>query len=309
MTRPDFPEVVDSSLIADSRACLRRTELGHILHYKPKGLSVHLHAGGSFAKGLEVSRRMFFEEGFSPPEAEAAGIAACLESYGTFECPPDSAKSAIRTAGALEYYFSQYPLETDKAIPLLLPSGKRAIEFNGVEPLEIAHPVTGNPILLSWRMDAVVSFDGLTLGCDEKTASQLGASWSRKWDLRSQFTGYTWGAAQHGIKLDGFLIRGISILKTKYETLEAITYRPQWQIERWYEQVHRDLERMIRSWEEGYWDYALDNACIEYGGCQFRQVCLMKEPQALLDQYFERRQWNPVTRVETILGEASESGA
>ena len=117
----------------------------------------------------------------------------------------------------------------------------------------------------------------------------------------SQFTGYVWGASRAGIKLDGFLVRGVSILKTKYDTLQAITYRPQWQIERWEAQLRRDIKRMIACWEEGYWDLNLDHACAEYGGCSFRSVCQMRDALPLLEQQFQRRRWDPVTRVETLL--------
>lgn len=117
----------------------------------------------------------------------------------------------------------------------------------------------------------------------------------------SQFTGYVWGAARAGIKLDGFLVRGVSILKTKYDTMEAITYRPEWQLDRWETQLYRDIRRMIAMWEEGYWDYNLDHACAEYGGCTYRQICLMRDPTALLQQQFERKIWNPITRQETLL--------
>ena len=139
------------------------------------------------------------------------------------------------------------------------------------------------------------------LGEDDKTTSQLGASWPRQWDLRSQFTGYVWGAARAGIKLDGFLVRGVSILKTKYDTLQAITYRPAWLIERWYEQLIRDITKMIQAWESGYWDWNLDHACAEYGGCPFKSVCQMREPMQLLTQQFQRRRWDPVQRTETVL--------
>ena len=301
LSRPPFPEVIDSSLISTFRSCPQKAFREYFEHWKPGDLSVHLHAGGAFARGVEVTRKAFHEEGEDAETALALGMAALLEFYGTFECPADSAKSAVRMAGALEYYFSQYPLDTDPAVPLLLPSGRRAIEFNGVDPLEIDHPVTGNPLLLSWRFDSICKFQGLTLGQDEKTTTQLGASWPKQWDLRSQFTAYTWGAQQHGIKLDGFLVRGISILKTKYECMDAITYRPQWQIERWMKQTLRDISRIIECWKEGYWDYALDHACTEFRGCPFRQVCLMSDPQALLEQHFQRRRWDPVTRLETVL--------
>ena len=152
-------------------------------------------------------------------------------------------------------------------------------------------------------MDMAVMWDGMKLGMDDKTTSRLGATWPKQWDLRSQFTAYTWGADVGAYKmgLQGFLVRGISILKRDYDTLQAITYRPRWQLERWHEQVHRDIRRMIRCWEEGYWDYALDSACEEYGGCQFRNACLMHEPQQLLEQHFQRRRWDPIRREEILL--------
>lgn len=300
--RPPFPAVLDSTIIAAFRSCPQKAYLEFACHWKPRDLSVHLHAGASYATGMEAARTAFYSGGCSSEDAVAEGVGALLKAYGDFECPPDSAKSALRTAGALEFYFSRYPLGVDDAIPLKLPSGKLGIEFSFAEPLEIAHPESGDPLIYCGRMDMICTKSGMILGEDDKTASQLGASWPRQWDLRSQFTGYVWGAGRNGIKLDGFLVRGVSILKTKYDTLEAITYRPSWQVERWFEQLHRDIHRMISCWREGYWDLNLDHACTEYGGCAFRQVCLMHDPQQLLGQQFERRAWNPIERTETKLG-------
>lgn len=298
MTRPPFPKVVDSTILAAFRSCPRKAFLEFLHHWKNKEPSVHLKAGAAYARGLEVSRKAFYEEGLSSEDSIALGLGALLKEYGDFQCPEDSAKSASRTAGAMEFYFGNYPMETDKAKPLTLPSGRKAIEFGGVEPLEISHPETGDPIQYSWRMDMAVDWEGMKLGEDDKTASQLGASWPRQWDLRSQFTSYVWGAKKAGIELNGFLVRGVSILKTKYDTLQAITYRPDWQVERWYEQTLRDVAKMIRCWQEGYFDYNLDHACAEYGGCQFRQVCLTQDPKGMLESLFERRQWDPVRRIE-----------
>lgn len=302
IVRPPFPDVLDSTIIAAFRSCPQKAKLEFFDHWKNKDPSVHLHAGAAYARGLEVARKAFYEEGQPAEECVALGVGACLEFYGSFDCPDDSPKSASRMAGAIEFYFDRYPLGVDTALPLeLSTAGKRAIEFGGVEVLDALHPETGNPLQYSWRMDMAVRFNGLALGEDDKTASQLGASWSRQWDLRSQFTGYVWGAARNGITLNGFLVRGVSILKTKYDTLESITYRPDWQIERWYGQLLRDIARMKRCWEEGYFDYNLDHACTEYGGCPFRSVCLMREPEQLLNQMYQRRRWDPVTRTETIL--------
>jgi hypothetical protein len=289
--------------MASFKSCQQKSYLESFLNWKPRNQSVHLHAGAAYAHGLEKGRVAYYVDGHSPDDSIAIGLKALLEAYGDFECPADSPKSAERMAGALEYYFAAYPLGEDKAIPMTLPSGKRGIEFSFLEPIDIVHPVTGDPILYSGRMDMMVDYEGMKLGEDDKTTSQLGASWPRQWDLRSQFTSYVWGAGRAGIKLDGFLVRGVSILKTKYDTLQAITYRPQWLIARWYDQLLRDVEVMIQAWESGHWGWNLDHACAEYGGCVFKSVCQMRSPEALLEQQFQRRRWDPVTRTETVLEE------
>lgn len=302
LTRPPFPSVIDSSMIATFRSCPRKFELEYLYHFKPRTESVHLHAGKAFARGLEVARQAFYEEGADPETAIAQGVGALLLAYGNFECPEDSAKSATRMAGALEYYFFAWPLQDEQMPPATLPgSGKRAIEFSFLEPLESDHPESGDPLMYSGRFDQIVDYAGGLYGEDDKTTSQLGASWPKQWDLRSQFTGYTWGARRGGMPLSGFVVRGVSILKSKYDSAMAITYRPDWMVERWYLQVLRDIERMKTMWASGLFDYNLDHACAEYGGCGFRKVCMSQEPGPWLKQDFEQRRWDPVTREETLL--------
>lgn len=331
--RSPFPAVLDSSLIAAFRSCQTKGRLDFFEHWKPKQQSVHLHAGAAYAKGLEVARSAYYLGDYylpritqgdylpdgtreevvewhhhqrEPGDADAskqAGLRALLAAYGPFECPPDSAKSLERMAGAFEYYFTQYPLETDKAIPVKLPGGKRGIEFSFAEPIDATHTETGDPLLYVGRMDMICEFAGAWFGEDDKTTSSLGASWPKQWDLRSQFTGYCWGAAKSGLPLSGFLVRGVSILKTKYDTLQAITYRPQWMVDQWYEQLLRDVADMKQAWESGVWGMNLDHSCTEYGGCAYRQICLTEPSNRLrwLETGFERRRWDPVTRTETVL--------
>lgn len=294
-----FPEVIDSSMLSAFRACPRKFYLEYLEHWKPRTPSVHLHAGGAFARGLEVARKAFFAEGKSDEEAIALGMRALFHAYGNFECPADSAKSAERMAGALEHFLSVVPMSTDHAVPITLPSGTRGIEFSFAEPLNITHPVTGNPLLYCGRFDMLVDYAGAMFGEDDKTTSSLGASWSKQWDLRSQFTAYTWGANSAGLPIKGFIIRGISILKTKYDYQEAITYRPEWQVARWYEQAQRDIHRMMAMWRTGAWEFNLDESCNSYGGCMFRQICLSQDPAPWFEVSFVRRKWDPLTRTET----------
>lgn len=305
--RPMFPHAVDSTLLASFRSCPQKFSRTYLEHWKPRSESVHLIAGGAFAKGVEVARRKFYEEGHTADNSMAAGLIALMQAYGDFECPSDSAKSLERMCGALEFYFENYPLGGDGANPVTFPNGQRGIEFSFAEPLETIHPVSGNPILFTGRADMIAEFAGGVYAFDEKTTSSLGASWSRQWEMRAQFTGYQWAARQIGVPVQGTIVRGVSILKTKYDTQQAITYRSDYEVDRWLKQVNLDLKRMIQCWESGWWDYNLDHACGEYGGCSLQSVCKSMDPMAWLDTYFEKRVWDPLLRKEVTVEEYEAS--
>lgn len=308
MSRPPFPATIDSTMLKTFRGCPRKAELEYFHHWKTKYPSVHLHAGAAFATGLEAARRAFYEQGQDEQTAIGAGCEALLKHYGDFECPDHIAKTPARMLGALEFYFASYPMATDMIKPYEWAPGKHAIEFSFATPLPVAHPVTGQPLIYSGRSDMIGNMSGGLFIEDDKTASQLGASWSGQWDLRSQFTGYCWSAKQASLPVDGVLVRGVSILKTKYETQQVITYRRAWEMDRWIEQTVRDLERMKVMWLNGYFDYNLDEECNSYGGCLFRRVCMSQDPQPWLEQYYEQRVWDPLTHTETRLASQGEAG-
>jgi hypothetical protein len=307
--RPMFPHTIDSTMLATFRSCPQKLFRTYIEHWKPQGESVHLVAGKAFAAGIEKARRAFYEQGMSSGDSEATGLRALIESYGDFECPSDSAKSLERMCGALEFYFANYPLGNDGADPITFADGRRGIEFSFAEPLPNLHPVTGDPILFTGRADMLASFSGGIFLFDEKTTSQLGASWSRQWEMRGQFTGYSWACQQQHIEVQGTIVRGVSILKTKYDTQQALTYRPAWELERWLIQTERDIERMKQCWEAGWWDYAMDHACGEYGGCSMLRICKSNDPETWLPMQFAKRVWDPLAREEMTIEEWEASWA
>lgn len=294
-------------MMSTFRSCPQKFFRTYLEHWKPKAESVHLVAGGAFASGIEDARRAFYEQGQSQEDAQAAGLLALIKHYGDFECPPESAKSLERTCGALEFYFDNYPLGADAMMPIELPNGKKGIELSFAEPLPFLHPVTGDPILFTGRSDMVANFAGGVYVVDEKTTTSLGASWGRQWEMRSQFTGYLWSCQQIGIKAQGAIIRGVSILKTKYDTQQVITYRSQYEIVRWLTQTLRDLTRMKQMWEDGWYDYALDGACSEYGGCSMINICKSPDPESWLPMSFAKRVWDPLARKETTVEEFEAS--
>jgi hypothetical protein len=299
LSRPMFPHTIDSTILSTFRACPRKFFYQYVEHWKPVAQSVHLVAGGAFASGIEAARVAFYVKGHSAEDSESLGLAALIAHYGDFECPADSAKSLERMCGALEFYFSHYPLGNDGATPITLSSGRRGIEFSFAEPLDVKHPTSGAPILYTGRSDMIAERAGGVYLYDDKTTSSLGPQWGRQWEMRSQFTGYGWAALKQGIRTQGAIVRGVSILKTKYDTLEVPTYRSDYELERWEAQTLRDIKRMISMWEEGYWDFNLDGACTDYGGCSFVKVCKSSEPENWLPVNFQRRVWDPLLRKET----------
>lgn len=297
--RPPFPATVDSTIIKAFRGCPRKFQLEYLYHWKSRSPSIHLHAGKAFAAALEETRRSFWEDGCNPDVALQRGAARLVHEYGTFDEPHDSAKTLPRMAGALLHYFERWPLDRDPVRPHKWGPNKYAIEFSFASALPFTHPESGDPVIYSGRSDFIGEMDGALYIVDDKTTSQLGSSWMHQWDLRSQFTGYTWAARNvAALPIQGCMVRGLSILKTKYDTAEVITYRPQWMVDRWLEQVVRDLGRMVQCWESGYFDYNLDEECNSYGGCLFKRVCTSDHPDAWLEADYEKRIWDPLTREE-----------
>lgn len=296
-----FPLVWDSTMLSIFRSCPYKLWRTHVQHWKPASESVDLVAGGAFAAGLETARRAFFVDGKPAAEAEALGLGDLWRHYGDFQPPEGHVKTAQRMGGALEFYFENYPLGDDGTRPKLF-GDRHGIEFSFAEPLPVAHPETGEPLIFAGRADMVAEAFGGVFLYDEKTTTQLGPRWMSQWDMRSQFTAYCWGLRGHGIHPTGVVVRGISILKGHggwgYETQQVPTYRADWEVERWLHQTVRDLERAKRCWAEDAWDMSLDHACTEYGGCFMTRVCKAKDPEPWLNSMFVKRIWNPLTREE-----------
>lgn len=303
----EFPSVIDSSMMSTYKTCPQKMLQEYMFHWKPRGEKVDLHAGKAFATGIERARTAYFVENKDPETAVQEGFKALMVAYGDYECPADSPKSLGRMADALLFYYEHYPLDRDPAIPHIFADGKRGIEFSFAEPVDFKHPVTGEPLIYCGRLDAIADFMNGLYMVDEKTTKSLGPTWGSQWHLRSQFTAYAWGCKRSKIDVQGTIVRGISILKTKYDHQQAITYRPDWQVDRWYEELIHHLSDMQVAWErlqEGKrvnFYYNLDSGCSTYGTCVFTDVCRSKDPKPWLRANFEQRVWDPLKREEYVL--------
>ena len=293
----EFPTVIDNSMRSAFVMCPMKYWLQYRQHLQPAKTNPDLFAGGCFAKGIEMARRAFYEEKLSEEASINAGAVAFINEWG-LEYDPDSdytPKTFDATLGAYLDYFREYPMGMDTIQPYINAEGRAGVEFSFAIPIpDVTHPITGEPILWAGRFDMLGEREGSLFVVDEKTTKQLGATWLNQWDLRSQFTGYCWAAKEYGLPVAGAIVRGVRILKARYGHAQVITYRPQWQIDRWLEQVQRDIKRMIVSWEEQHYDMNFDGACTMYSGCQYRSLCTQRNPENWVPGYFHYRPWNPL---------------
>jgi len=305
--KPDFPITIDNTMRSAFVACPQKYFRTYFQHWKPIQESVDLVAGKAYAAGIEASRLEFFQKkNPSTEECISAGVAAVITEYGAFEPPEGHVKTLDRMIGALDEYFRNYGFATDLIQPYF-SNGKPAIEFSFALPIPgTSHPTTGEPLLYTGRFDMLGVFNGSIFVVDEKTTKQLGNSWVKSWAMSSQFTGYCWAAGEYGYPVAGAIIRGISILKHKYGHAESLQYRPKWFIDRWLIQLAKDIQRMIRAWELDDWEYDLNTACNNYGGCGLVDVCSSINPERVLEANFQKRIWNPLAHTEEIVNETKD---
>lgn len=331
LTYPELPTGIDSTMMSCFRQCPQKFFLEFVHGYRPKGLSIDLHAGACFASAVEEVYKQVYVNKRTLGDALLIANAHFDTQWGDFEIPEwkrtsktwDRVWSAVAGGASKddEGYFQRYPPLTDHVQPYFDSSGKPTFEFTFAIPLEPAceaseinnsvdeskysrhfplHP-SGSPFMYTGRLDMMGTYLGRPVWRDEKTSGQSPESsnlWVEKWDLRSQFIGYTWALQQMGIDCDTGIVRGVGILKTKITHAEAIKTYSQFLIQRWHEQLRRDLWRMRRAWDERYFDWNLGDACTNYGNCVFTRVCQSTTPESWLNE-FEIRKWNPLHKDPT----------
>lgn len=296
-----FPSLIDSTMRNDYASCAKKFEYARIYGLSSKGGSVHLIAGGAFAKGCEVIRRKYYADGMNEMDALVEGVIAAWIEYGEFE--PGNRyvnKGPERVAYALVEYFTEYPLATDRIQPYFQADGSPAIEFEFSFPLETVHPESGDPLLYGGRFDMVGEYLSGLWVVDEKTATRLGPQWLRSFTLRGQLLGYTFAANSFGLPVNGFIIRGISFLKDYYGHAEVVESVPEYRLHQWREQLEVDAFKMVQDYKAGRFSWAFGEACNAYGGCPFLSLCDKEDWTEWWQQYFDIEYWNPLERTSSI---------
>ncbi|NIS77786.1 MAG: hypothetical protein GTO00_09270 [Deltaproteobacteria bacterium] len=293
-----FPQYIDSTILNSFKQCELKFYREFILGLTPHATSPDLHAGGAFAAAIETVRMSFYGDKKNLTEALCNGLLKFIDEWGEYEPPEQNPKTFVRVATALIAYFDEYNPGDDHIQPYM-SNNKPAVEFTFAVPLPINNPETGEPLFYCGRYDMLGIFNNAYWGVDEKTTKALGASWAKRWDLRSQFIGYAWASAQVGMPIEGIIVRGVGILKTDITFLEVPVQIPKWKIDRWLEVMLQTVRNMITAWERREWFANFDEACTAYGGCTFNTLCNSKHPAPWLNDY-ELRRWDPLAKDPSV---------
>lgn len=314
---PQFPTILDATALSSFKLCPRKFFWDTLYQQVNAEANPHFNAGGAYALGHDVFRKLYYGKGVPFVEALLAGAKALIKEYGMYEPPADgkpseSAKTWDRTLVAyLEYYAHFHPTK-DYIVFAQAPDPTDGVttmsEFSFAAPFyDLKNPQTGDPILYGGKFDGIVhhsaqqKWDGNydkwkdrpLWGYDDKTTYAMGAGWAEKWKMRSQFLGYTWGAGHHGYNLQGFVVRGCAIQKTQIKHLSVPQMFPQWKLDEWVETTYDTIQRVISLWENEAWTKDFDGACEMYGGCPLLKLCDSPNPATWLNHY-KRRTWSPI---------------
>jgi len=305
---PTFPRIIDSTQRSAFVSCPQKFYWEFIRAKRSARPSIHLHFGGCFAAGLEHTRRAFYAEGASPDEALVAGTRALLTAWG--DAPTEDGAAPLKTleacVGMLDAYFERWPLDWSGFVPTTLADGSLGVELRLWAESGVAHP-DGGPVYWAGRFDALLEDRGEFAGpgqaprgllplyvADEQTTTRLGPKWGEQWRMRGQFLGYCWLVQQLGLNVHGVVVRGLAPKKTGPDFAEVQLFHQQWQIDRWAEQMRRDVRSMIEHWREGIWDWNYGEACSAYGGCPYMMLCESPTPEDWVASNFVERRWNPL---------------
>ena len=301
----EFPTVIDNTMISCYRGCERKFWLEFIYGLRPVRPSIHLHAGGVYARGLEDLRKAYYGDGVPLSDALQAAFTGATEEWGDKQWPTDSVKSFPRIIEAIVAYSQEYPLDTDILKPHMTALGP-SVEFTFAIPIpDTAHPITGEPLLYGGRFDMLANYrDEMLVVHDDKTCSALGAQWAKQWRLRSQFTGYMWAARMYGFDVTATTVRGCALLRSSIKFGDAITYRPQWMIDEWLEGMILTAKEMTAKWErhsdptlrERQYAKQFGDTCSHYGGCAFLDLCDKEVWKQWVEGNYIETRWNPTAK-------------
>lgn|SRR5574343_179000 len=284
---------------------------------RKQSFNIDLTAGGSFAKGLELTRKAFYQDKKDSETSIEIGYNYILEEMHEkmkFE-NTDVLKSPERMALALKEYFKKWPLEDVEVIPAEREDGSFAIEHTITKELPVLHPELGVPLIFKGKLDMLATEMGRTWIVDEKTTKQISSNTGEMLRPAGQFAGYKWLAKQEGLEVQGVKIRKVAIQVREIKLEEFQIPITDFMVERWYSSLLNKLTNIANKYKsyisgEDFVSYFLPDyqqGCTSFNkSCPFVDGCVSANGEKFIKSEFEQIVWDAVNSREVSIDEYRE---
>ena len=295
----------DATSITAFETCPRYYQLSILEGWEPVNKSVHLIFGGIYAKALEQYFKYIAVDGMSEEESLRQVVRDTLVE--TWEHERDESGERIPGTGtpweslhntktrdtlvrSIVWYFDHF---AEEPAPLIhLSDGTPAVEYSFAIPLDDTYVYCGH-------MDRVVSYGGGNYVMDQKTSgATITPRYFEQFSPDNQMSGYSWaGKIIFDIPISGVIVDAVQIAVgfSRYE--RGFVPRSTKILEEWHANTLQVIAEAKIAHETGH--YRMNQtACGNYGGCQFRKIC-MRSPEhrdSVLRGEFKRREqrWDPL---------------
>lgn len=259
-----------------------------VQNLRKPSFNIDLSAGASFAKGLQTTRELYYNERYSSEEAIEIGATTVVEKLQSAMLSDNDEtylKSPERMALALKTYFKRFPLEEEELIPSLLEDGTGAIEHKLTCELPILHPELGIPLIFKGKLDMLATDgNGRNYIVDEKTTKAISSNTGSLMAASGQFLGYAWLLKQKGIDVHEAQIRKIAI-QVKEIKVEPFTIAlTPFAVENWYNSMLVKISKAAHAYsqylqlpeaERTYFPPDFQSGCTSFfRPCQFMESCV-----------------------------------
>jgi len=322
----------DSTSIKLAETCGRKYQLKMLEGWQPKGKGVHLRFGGHYATAVEHFHKHKALGLDHEAALEAVVLEALVDTWDRPQCDtckgagsfnerdggvgtasddvpcPDCNGSGKAEGGApwdslhnlktratlirsIIWYLEQFA--ADPATPVILDSGKPAVELSFTLPVD-------DDILLAGHLDRLAEYADNMYVMDQKTTgSALTSYYFDQYSPDTQMSLYTF-AGQHIYKLPvkGVIIDAAQIAVGFTRFARGFTMRTAGQLTEWYDQTMRLIHRTRKQTQDRELDMN-PSSCGNFGGCEFRGICSL-DPNArerfLRADFDKGPSWDPLTR-------------
>lgn len=143
------------------------------------------------------------------------------------------------------------------------------------QTFDLQLPFDDVPLRYGGRIDQVIEWNGKLWIRDFKTTTMMGRTYAFQFDPDHQISGYVWAVRElSGRDVEGALIETVYNTKTKGpEFHDFLVTRSRNAIEEWQQDMRTELIDMKRNMDASRFPKRTV-ACDDYGGCQWREVCL-----------------------------------